>query len=195
MADAKIVDAVSEPVEPAPAGGTSVKLDTSSLSKAIQSIIEANTPTASEQRVNPAKYIHESGAKMVALYAVYEKLRAIGKHLNGKLVSEPIPQELVIDDVTINFRVAEGEKISEPMSVALKHITTVGDISNLLSTELGAVIVMLQQETEAVLDIAGRTKDLCEKSRKAWEEANKDKRIQEETDTPTDNPEQQEPAT
>ncbi len=196
MSKAKIVDAVSTPVGPTgapgavgePGQGASVKLDTSSLSKAIQSIIEANTPAASEQRVNPAKYIHESSEKMMALYTVYEKLRAIGKHLNGKLVSDPIPEGLIIDDVTINFRTVEGDKPSEPTSVSLKHITTIGDISSLLSTELGSIIVMLQQETEAVIDIANRTKDLCEKSRKAWEAANKDKRIQEETETP-DGPE------
>lgn len=190
MATTKIVDAVSTPVGPKGADGeagqpgqnAAIKLDTSSLSKAIQSIMEANTPATSEQRVNPAKYIHESSEKMMTLYAVYEKLRTIGRYLNGKLVSDPIPEGLVIDDVTINFRTVDGEKVSEPNSVALKHITTIGDISNLLSTELGAIIVMLQQETEAVLDIAGRTKDLCEKSRKAWEESNKDKKIQEEPD-------------
>lgn len=196
MAEPRVVDAVSTPVGPKgpdgavgqPGQGVPIKLDTSSLSKAIQSIVEANTPAAAEQRVNPAKYLHESSEKMMALYSVYEKLRTIGKHLNGKLVSDPIPEGLIIEDVTINFRTSEGDNVSEPTSVALKHITTIGDISNLLSTELGAIIVMLQQETEAVLDIAGKTKELCEKSRRSWEEANKDKRIQEETDeqVPTD---------
>lgn len=165
-----------------------VNLDASSLSKAIQSIIEQNTPT--ERRVNPATFIHESGVKMVELYAVYEKLRAIGTHLNGKLTSDPIPENLQIDSITINFRTVEGEQVSEPQAVELKHITTVGDLSGLLATELGAVIVTLQRETDAVLDIANRTKEMCDKSRKAWEEANKDKKILEEevsevADSPT----------
>lgn len=155
----------------------SVKLDTSALSKAISSIIAQNTPT--ETRVNPADFIKNSGEKMVALYGVYEKLRAIGMQLNGKLTSDPIPESLKIENITINFRTVTDGKESDLVSVPLTHISSIGDISGLLSTELGAVIVTLQQETDAVLDIAKRTKDLCEKSRKAWEESNKDKRIQE----------------
>lgn len=164
----------SVPLNPA-AGG----IDTSALSQAIQSIIAENTPT--EKRVNPATYIHESGIRMVDLYAVYEKLRIIGAKLNGKLTSDPIPDTLQIENVTINFRTVEGETVSETQSVALTHLNTVGDLSNLLATELGSVIVLLQRETDAVLDIATRTKDMCAKSRKAWEEANKDKKILEET--------------
>jgi hypothetical protein len=154
-------------------------IDTSALSQAIQSIIAENTPT--EKRVNPATYIHESGIRMVELYGVYEKLRAIGSQLNGKLTSDPLPDTLQIENITINFRTVDGETVSDTQSVALTHLTTVGDLSNLLATELGAVIVLLQRETDAVLDIATRTKDMCAKSRKAWEESNKDKKILEET--------------
>lgn len=154
-----------------------VKLDTSALSKAISAIIAQNTPT--ETRVNPADYIKNSGEKMVALYSVYEKLRMIGTQLNGKLMSDPIPPALKIENITINFRTVTDDKESDLISVPLTHIASIGDISGLLSTELGAIIVTLQQETESVLDIAKRTKELCEKSRKAWEESNKDKKIQE----------------
>lgn len=179
MSDKQVVNTANPAaILPLEAGATA-SIDASSLSKAIQSIIAENTPT--ERRVNPATYIHESGIKMVELYAVYEKLRAIGMHLNGKLTTDPIPETLQIENITINFRTADGDKVSDLQSVALTHLATVGDISGLLATELGAVIVTLQRETDAVLDIATRTKDMCAKSRKAWEEANKDKKILEET--------------
>lgn len=174
MAKPTVVDAVAVKEEET----TGVKIDTSGLAQALQSIIAENTPTETT-KVNPANYIKDSGEKMVALYSVYEKLRAIGLQLNGKLMSDPIPESLVIEDITINFRIVTDGKESEPQSVALKHIATIGDISGLLSTELGSIIVLMQQETEGVLDIATRTKDLCDRSRRAWEEANKDKKIQE----------------
>lgn len=179
MAKTTIIDAPSAPVSSSGAASVPVKLDTSALSKAIQSVIEANTPQASEQRINPAQFIYDAGRAMTEIYAVYDKLRMIGKHLNGKLVSDKLPPELQIDDITINFRVVENGKMSEPTSVALKHVKTVGDIASLLSTELGAVIATLQREVDRVLDIGARTKELCDRSRKAWEDANKDKRIEE----------------
>lgn len=181
MTKTTIVDAPSVPVSNGGSASVPVKLDTSALSKAIQSVIESNTPATSEQRINPAQFIFDAGRTMTEIYAVYDKLRMIGKHLNGKLVSDTLPPELQIDDITINFRTIENGKTSEPVSVALKHVKTVGDIAGLLSTELGAVIATLQSEVDRVLDIGARTKELCERSRKAWEEANKDKRIEETT--------------
>lgn len=157
---------------------TSVKLDTSSLAKAIQTIIAENTPTET-QRVNPAEYIHQAGQNMIELYDAYTKLRAIGVQLNGKLVSDPLPDTLQIEEISLKFRTVENGKPSEPQTVALRHLHSVGDISGILSTEIGAVIVLLQQETSGVLDIAAKTKELCDKSRKAWEDANKDKQIRE----------------
>lgn len=178
MAEPKIVDAVSVPLNNS-ADTNGVKIDASGLAKALQSIIAENTPVETT-KVNPADYIKDAGEKMVSLYSVYEKLRAIGLQLNGKLMSDPIPETLLIEDITINFRIVEDkDKEPEKQSVSLKHITTIGDISGILSTELGSIIVLLQQETDGVLDIAKRTKELCDKSRKAWEETNKDKKIQE----------------
>jgi hypothetical protein len=177
MNDSKSARSVSTSV---PLDTSAGKINTAALSQAIQSIIAENTPT--EKRVNPAAYIHESGTRMVELYTTYEKLRAIGAQLNGKLTSDPIPDTLQIENITINFRTLDGDKVSESQSVALTHFTTVGDISNLLATELGAVIVRMQRETDSVLDIATRTKEMCAKSRKAWEEANKDKKILDDPD-------------
>jgi hypothetical protein len=157
---------------------TKIALDTSSLAQAIQSIIAENTPSET-QRVNPAAYIQQAGQNMVELYDAYTKLRAIGVRLNGKLVSDPIPDTLQIEEIALKFRTVDDGQPSESQTVALKHLHSVGDISGILSTEIGAVIVLLQQETNGVLDIANKTKELCDKSRKAWEEANKDKQIRE----------------
>lgn len=173
MSNPQIIDAVSEPTDTA-----QVSLDTSALSKAIQNIIANNTPVET-RTVNPAEYINRAGKSMVELYDAYTKLRTIGTHLNGKLVSDPIPDTLRIENVSIRFRSVENGQESEAQTVELKNLQSVGDISNILSTEIGAIIVLLQQETAGILDIAAKTKELCDKSRKAWEESNKDKKIQE----------------
>jgi hypothetical protein len=173
--DAKIVDGkVENPTQ------AKAKIDTSGLAKALQSIIGANMaqqPTMTT--VNPAKFVNESSTRMLDLYESYEKLRALGKQLNGRLVSDPIPETLKIEKVQIVFRTVENGKESESQTADIKYISSVGDISGLISTEIGAIIMFLQQESLSVLDIITKTKEQVEKARKAWEEANKDKRIQE----------------
>jgi hypothetical protein len=155
------------------------KLDTSGLAKALQTIVEANMPQQSATTVNPAKVINETSARMLSLYESYEKLRVLGRQLNGRLVSDPLPESLKIESVQITFRTVENEKESEPITADIKYISNVGAIADLISTELGAIIMFLQQESAAVLDITTRTKEQVEKARRAWEEANKDKKIQE----------------
>lgn len=164
-------------VEPIPAT-TSAKIDTSGLAKALQSIIEANTPQTTTT-VNPAKFVNEASKRMLDLYDAYDKLRIIGKHLNGRLLSDPLPESLRIEKLQITFRTVDDGKESEPQTADIRYISSVGDISNLISTELGAIIMFLQQESSGVLDIITKTKEQVEKARKAWEESNKDKKIQE----------------
>ena len=171
--DAKIVDAVSTPVNVPTA-----KIDTSGLAKALQTIMNANSPPQMTT-VNPAKVINEASTRMLELYESYEKLRALARQLNGTLVTDPIPETLKIDSVQITFRTVEDGKTSEPVTANIRYISSVGEISGLISTELGAIIMFLQQESTGVLDIITRTKEQVEKARKAWEEANKDKKIQE----------------
>lgn len=179
----KIVDGtVEQPVN------TTAKIDTSGLAKALQSIITANTPTAATTTVNPAKLVNESSKRMLELYDAYDKLRTIGRHLNGRLLSDPLPESLRIEKLQVTFKTVDDGKESETQTADIRYIATVGDISNLISTELGAIILFLQQESLSVLDIITKTKEQVEKARKAWEEANKDKKIQEftaeqETDT------------
>ena len=85
MTTPKIVDAVSVPVEKNnPAEG--IKIDTSGLAKALQSILAENTPVQTT-KINPADYIKESGTRMVELYSVYEKDRK-STRLNSSHVSE-----------------------------------------------------------------------------------------------------------
>jgi hypothetical protein len=158
---------------------TTAKIDTSGLAKALQSIIAANSPQSAVTTVNPAKFVNESSSRMLDLYDAYDKLRAIGKQLNGRLLSDPLPETLKIEKIQIMFKTIEDGKESETQTADIRYISNVGDISNLISTELGSIILFLQQESISVLDIITKTKEQVEKARKAWEEANKDKKIQE----------------
>mgnify|MGYP003337700980 FL=1 len=171
---------------------TTAKIDMSGLAKALQSIIGANMPQQTVTTVNPAKFLNESSTRMLELYDAYDKLRIIGKQLNGRLVSDPLPESLKIEKLQIVFRTVDAGKESEPMTADIRYISSVGDISNLISTEIGAIIMFLQQESLSVLDVISKTKEQVEKARKAWEDANKDKKIQEFT---PDNPAEEVPAT
>jgi uncharacterized protein (UPF0261 family) len=170
----KVVDGTVENTET-----TKAKIDTSGLAKALQSIIGANMPQTTVTTVNPAKFMSETSARMLELYDDYDKLKILGKQLNGRLLSDQIPDTLKIEKVQIVFRTVEDGKTSEPVTADIRYISSVGDISGLISTELGSIIMFLQQESAAVLDIIGKTKEQVEKARKSWEEANKDKKIQE----------------
>lgn len=183
----KIVDGAVEKTET-----TTAKIDTSGLAKALQTIMNANMPQNTVTTVNPAKFVNESSTRMLELYESYEKLKLLGKQLNGRLVSDPIPSTLKIDNIRITFRTVEDGKESEPTTADLKYVSSVGDISGLISTEIGSIIMFLQQESLSVLDIITKTKEQVEKARKAWEEANKDKKIQEFTpEVPAENPTQE----
>lgn len=166
-------------INPVAPGVSGAQIDTSGLAKALQTIVEANMPPQTTTTVNPAKVINDASARMLTLYESYEKLRLIGRQLNGRLVTDPIPESLKIENIQITFRTIEGGKESEPTTADIKYISSVGDISDLIATELGAIILFLQQESAGVLDIVTRTKEQVEKARHAWEDANKDKKIHE----------------
>jgi hypothetical protein len=66
----------------------------------------------------------------------------------------------------------------------IKNVICVGDIANLLSTELGTIILTLQQEAAAVRDTAQQTEETCTKARESWEANNPDRRVVAPTEAP-----------
>ncbi|NDD53137.1 hypothetical protein EBZ39_04520 [bacterium] len=132
-------------------GSTNVALDTSGLSAALKQMAEAQMAEqmqklkeqAKAMAINPVATIAEVSERMSALYSRYEKLQEIGKILNGVGLSEPIPEDLSIEDIAITFRTKDANSetgYSDYKTASVKNVICAGDIYKLLSGEMGVLI-------------------------------------------------------
>ncbi len=179
MAKTTIVDALPADNSNAPGSGgitnvsVPIKMDASALAKALQAA--ANQPQT--VRVNPSTLIKDAATRMEELYARFNALRQLGAELNGKTFSDPIPETLKIEDIALTFRTVKDGKESEPVIANIKNVVCVGDISNLLSSELGNIILMLEQEVLGVKETATNAEETCTKARQQWEANNPDRKV------------------
>lgn len=176
MTKTTIVDAVKAEA-PNTLGTTNVtvpiKMDASSLAKALQ--MAASQPQTI--RVNPSELIKEAAARMEDLYTRFNALRQLGAELNGKSMSEPVPASVKIEDIAITFRPVKDGKEADPVVAHIKNVVCVGDIANLLSSELGTIILALEQEALAVKETATSAEATCTKARQQWESNHPDRKI------------------
>lgn len=147
-----------------------VKLDASALAE----VLTKATQNAPVEYIEPAPFISGAGTRMGELYARYLLLNSIAAAINGKRLSDPLPDTLKLEKVTFTF---STEKDTAAKTVDIFNVACIGDIAPLLSTELGALIYALEQEAKSVVDIASKTSDTCSKARADWEAANPDRKI------------------
>lgn len=187
MAKTTIVDAVSSDASAACGTGSTtnvtvpLKMDASSLAKALQ----AAAAQPQTVKVNPSTLIKESAVRMEELYTQFNALRQLGVELHGKTLSDPIPPTVKIEDVAITFRLVKDGKEDEPVIARIKNVVCVGDISNLLSSELGTIILALEHEALAVKETAKTAEETCTKARQQWETNNPERKIVARTDDDT----------
>lgn len=172
MTTPTIVDAVSTAPVAAPTTTVPVKIDGSALASMLSQI--AASQQAAVDYISPAEYVLNAGKRLQAMYARYEVLRKLGGFLNGKSMNDPIPSDLIIEDVTVRFRVRDSEEVTE---AKVLNVACIGDIARLLSTEMGTIILALQQEAKALTDLSQKTEATAQKAREAWESGNKDRKI------------------
>lgn len=173
----KVVNALKT----APAGGSSipVSIDTSGIAHALKQAQEDYMAAmATQPPVNPAEVVAETGTRMQEIYARYEKLKLLGRALNGLTTVDRIPANLQIENVAITFRTkGEAGKLSEPVTAEIKNVAFVGDLAGLLATEIGLIITTLQNEVKTLADIAQKSQEQYSKALKSWEENNQDRQI------------------
>lgn len=158
-----------------------LKLDAASsaaMAQMLQQMAASQSGEVQYRNVNPADIIFGAGQRMTAIYSRFNVLQELGKHLNGLKLSDQLPDTLAIEDVSITFR-AKGDngQFGEPQTAVIKNLACVGDLSALLSTEMGIMILTLQQEITGLLDIAQKSEEHYGKMRKMWETANPDRVI------------------
>lgn len=155
-----------------------VQVDASQLGEVLQQMAkqQQNAPT---ETIEPAPFIAAAGERMKALYARYLDLAAIGSKLHGKKLSDPIPEDLFIAKITLTYVFPKEDKAAEkePKTVDLYNVACIGDLSPLLSTELGSIVYALEEEVKAVAEIAQKTQETCTKAREDWEQGNPDRKI------------------
>lgn len=167
-----VVDAIKTEKPAAQMVNVPVRLDASALSKALQAAAE-QTAT----RVNAGELIKNSAIKIEDIYKRFDALKLIANELNGKPLSDPLPSTLQIEEIAFTFRVAKEGNVSELTTATVKNVVCVGDISSLLSGELGSLIVQLEQEAAGVKNIAALTEETSNKARVAWEKNNPDRKF------------------
>ena len=173
-----VVDAIKTEAPNQQTVNVPVRLDASALSKALQAAAEQTAA-----RVNAGELIKNSAIKIEEIYKRFDALKLLANELNGKPLTAPLPDTIQLDEISFRFRVAKAGNVSEMTTATVKTVVCVGDISPLLSSELGALIVQLEQESAAVKNIATLTEETSGKARAAWEANNPDRKF---TATPTD---------
>jgi hypothetical protein len=167
-----VVDAVKTEAPRAQTVNVPVRLDASALTKALQSAAE-QTAT----RVNAGELIKNSAIKIEEIYKRFDALKLLANELNGKPLTAPLPDTIQLEEISFRFRVAKDGNVSEMTTATVKTVVCVGDISSLLSGELGSLIVQLEQEAAGVKNIATLTEETSGKARVAWEANNPDRKF------------------
>jgi hypothetical protein len=167
-----VVDAIKTEAPSTQTVNVPVRLDASALTKALQAAAEQTTT-----RVNAGELIKNSAIKIEEIYKRFDALKLLANELNGKPLADPLPSTIQLDEISFRFRVAKDGNVSELTTASIKNVVCVGDISSLLSGELGSLIVQLEQEAAAVKNIATLTEETSSKARVAWEANNPDRKF------------------
>lgn len=167
-----VVDAVKTEIPRPQTVNVPVRLDASALTKALQS-----AATQTSTRVNAGELIKNSALKIEEIYKRFDALKLLANELNGKPLTAPLPDTIQLDEISLRFRIAKDGNVSEMTTATVKSVVCVGDISSMLSSELGSLIVQLEQEAAGVKNIATLTEETSGKARAAWEANNPDRKF------------------
>lgn len=150
-----------------------VKIDASALAEVLSKAQQQNTQNV--EYIEPAPFISNAGTRMGKLYERYLLLNEIATRLNGKKLSDPLPDTIRISQIAISFTTDRTPNVERTATIF--NVACVGDIVPLLTTELGALIYSIEQEAKSVAEIAAKTTETCTKARTDWEAANPDRKI------------------
>ena len=151
-----------------------IKLDASALTRAIQ---QAAAQAGDSIRVDPSEMIKNSALKMKDMYDRFNVIKQFGAELNGKPMSDPLPGSIVLESIDIHFRVMKDGSTTEPLTAKILNVACIADIAPLLSTEMGAIAVQLEQEAAGIKNTAANTEEVARKAKEAWAASNPDRRI------------------
>jgi len=196
----KIIDAQSEPVS---RGSCSVpgssanmqsvplKIDASQMQQMLQGMVSQQMQTGpvgpapriagvqvdpGVDRINPSIHMKAISEEMEKLYARFDRLKKLAAELHGRQLDTPLPDHVRLKNIVINFSlIKDGNE--EEHSAEIQTIASIGDITSLLSTEFGVIILALSDQSRRIQELAEKTSERCNSALSEWEKNNKDKKI------------------
>lgn len=187
----KVIDAVSEPTSRGNVQSVPLKIDASQMQQVLQGLMgkqvqlggqTSGAPTAGVQtdtpgeRINPSVLMKSISEEMERLYARFEKLKKLAVELHGRQLDAPLPDHVKLKNIAISFSVTKDGKEEEHVA-EMQSIASVGDITGLMSTEFGVIILALSEQAKQLEELAQKTGERCSTALKEWENNNKDKKI------------------
>lgn len=114
----------------------------------------------------PAETLAKAGTKISELYEQFRHLRALAAELNNLPASAPIPDNVTIKAVTIDFTVKAKSGPPAPVNykATVNSVTHVGDLAPLLQKELERVIMEMRQESVVMQSVAATFESSCERA-------------------------------
>jgi hypothetical protein len=189
----KVIDVVSEPVNSS--GNTAmqsipVKIDASQMQQVLQNLARQQPQIGSSsvgqsagvavepqtERINPSVYMRNISEEMEKLYARFDKLKKLAVELHGRQLDTSIPEHVRIKNIVIDFTVTKDGK-EEAHTAEIQSVASIGDITGLMSTEFGVIILALSEQAKQLEDLAQKTGERCSSALAEWETNNKDKKI------------------
>ena len=194
----KIIDAVSEPVVSAATANNvqsvPLKIDASQMQQVLKGLVSkqmqlgpqgpvngsaANAgiqTDAAVEKINPSIYIKTISDEIERLYTRFDKLKKLAVELHGLQLDAPIPDRVRLKNIVINFSLVKDGN-TEDHVVEIANVSSVGDLTTLMATEFGVIILSLTEQSKNLADLAQKTGDRCSSALQEWENNNKDKKI------------------
>jgi hypothetical protein len=111
---------------------------------------------------DPASAISAAGPRIVDAYQAYDALRALTSQLNGLHDSDPIPDHVDINKITIAFQVNGKET-----TAVLRAVKRVGDLAPLLSQETDRLIALIRDQAARAREAAEVIEAVCSRAQYA----------------------------
>jgi hypothetical protein len=108
---------------------------------------------------DPASAIKDGGAEFYALYTQYLALRALAAPLNGLPQAAPLPDDVKVTKVTIEFSVSDKPYVAE-----IPGATTIAEVSVLLGAGLRKIIEQMYQTLYTLGHVATNMQNLVQQA-------------------------------
>ena len=129
---------------------------TQSISVALKNVNQPASQVLSESAVAV------SGARIEQMYRAFLQIRGLTQQLNSRSPAEPLPENVTIGGITINYTVN-----GLPNTATIRNVAYIGDIAQLLARETDQLITDIRQECVNAQTAAAAIEEACKRAQYA----------------------------